>query len=77
MAIENLIGKLFLVGMTIAHGLNLFGVNPVKRPDVTAHGNLMMGAFGLVGLWLVADVNKQWLVGRAQCVGTVEPYWSL
>ena len=76
MAIENLLWALVLIGMTLAYGLSLFGVRAAKRHDVTAHGKLMMVACGLVGLWLVAYVTKQLLVGRDQFGGTVEQYWS-
>jgi len=77
MAVENLLWELVLVGMTMAYGLSLFGVRAAKRHDVTAHGKLMRVACGLVGLWLVAYVTKQLLVGRDQFGGTVEQYWSL
>lgn len=32
---------------------------------------------GLIGLWLVAYVTKQMLVGRDQFGGPVEQYWSV
>jgi uncharacterized membrane protein YozB (DUF420 family) len=61
MAMEKLVWKLFLVGMIIAHGLDVYGVSAVERQDATAHENIMMGAFGLVCLWLVAmSPNNGW-----------------
>lgn len=77
MPIENVLWELVLVGMTLAYGLSIFGVRAAKRHEVTAHGKWKMVACGLVGLWLVAYITKQMLVGRDQFGGTVKQYWSL
>jgi len=63
--------------MTLAYGLFIFGARAAKRHDVAAHGKWMMVACGLVGVWLVAYVTKQMVVGRDQFGGTVEQYWSM
>jgi len=77
MPIENGSWALVLVGMTLAYSLSLFGSRAAKRHDVAAHGKWMMVIWGLVGLWLVAYVTKQMLVGRDQVGGTVQQYWSI
>jgi len=77
MSIENLLWGVVLVGMTMACGLSIFGVRAAKRHDVAAHRKWMMVSCGLVGLWLVAYVTKQWLVGRDRFGGTVEQYWFM
>ena len=76
MAIENLLWGLVLIGMTLSYSLSLFGVRAAKQHNVTVHRKCMMVSCGLVGLWLVAYVTKQLLVGRDQFGGTVEQYWS-
>lgn len=72
MPIENLLWKLVLFEMTLAYSLSLIGIRAARGHAVTAHGKGMMVACGLVGLWLVAHVTKQMLVGRDRFGGTVE-----
>lgn len=77
MELADLLWGLVLVGMTIAYAMTLIGVQAAKRHDVSSHKKWMTLACVLVGIWLVAYVGKQLIVGRDHFGGSIENYWLL
>lgn len=75
MRIGDLLWGLVLVGMTVAYGMTFLGVRAAKRHDVTSHRKWMTLACTLVGIWLLAYVSKQMIVGRDHFGGTSDQYW--
>ncbi len=75
MSIGDLLWGLALVGMTVAYGMTFLGVRAAKRHDVNSHRRWMTLACALVGIWLLAYVSKQMILGRDHFGGTPDQYW--
>ncbi len=77
MSIGDLLWGLVLVGMTVAYGMTFLGVRAAKRNDVNSHRRWMTLACALVGIWLLAYVSKQMILGRDHFGGTPDQYWII
>ena len=77
MGIDDVLWGLVLVGMTVAYAMTLIGVQAAKRHDVSSHRKWMTLSCALVGIWLVAYVGKQLIIGRDHFGGSTEDYWLL
>jgi len=76
MRITDLLWGMVLIGMTVAYGMNFFGVQAAKRHDVASHRKWMIIACTMVGIWLIAYVTKQLIFGRDHFEGSPEQYCS-
>lgn len=65
-----------LFGMTAAYLMALSGARAAKNHDLPHHSRKMIIASTLVGIWLVAYVTKQVLLGRDEFGGTSAQYWQ-
>ncbi len=77
MRMEDILWGMVLIGMTVAYGMACMGVQAAKRHDVASHRKWMTLSCVLVGIWLVAYVTKQLIVGRDHFGGSPDQYWSL
>lgn len=66
-----------LSSVTIAYLVAMAGVRSAKQHDVPHHARRMIIACTVVGIWLVAYVSKQVLLGRERFEGTDAQYWSV
>ncbi len=77
LSVENMWWGLVLVGMTVAYGMALLGVQSARRHEVDTHRKYMIISFTLVGMWMVAYVIKQLVLGRDEFIGTTFQYWAI
>ncbi len=76
MDVKSILWYTVLTSLTAAYLLALAGVRAAKAHNVGHHSHRMVVACTIVGIWLVAYVLKQALLGRETFPGTEDEYWS-
>lgn len=77
MELKTLLWYGVLASVTAAYVTAMAGIKAARRHDVAHHSRRMIVACTIVGIWLVAYVSKQLLLGRERFGGTEHQYWTL